>query len=81
MHEKGFSLEEYIQFIKAYSEDHKYLYEQIHGAKIEIYYVPAEDDKTQITIPDHCIHQVSGNNIDGFIVTIWGKLSDICDTS
>ena len=42
MQENGFSLEEYTQFIKAYLEDKKYLFEQAHRAEIEIYYVPAK---------------------------------------
>ena len=71
MQEKGLSLEEYIQFIKAYSEDNKYLYEQNHRARIEIYYVPAEGDNTLIKEPENCAYLISGNNIDGFIVTIW----------
>ena len=76
MQENGFSLEEYTQFIKAYLEDKKYLFEQAHRAEIEIYYVPAKDDKTLIKIPENCVYQISGNNIDGFVVTIWGKTDD-----
>ena len=71
MQENGLSLEEYTDFIKAHSENKKYHFVQSRGAEIEVYYVPAEDDKTLITIPDKCTHQISGNNIDGFVVTIW----------
>ena len=74
--ENGFSLEEYTQFIKAYLEDKKYLFEQAHRAEIEIYYVPAKDDKTLIKIPENCVYQISGNNTDGFVVTIWRKTDD-----
>lgn len=76
MQENGFSLEEYTQFIKAYLEDNKYLFEQAHRAGIEIYYVPAKDDKTLIKIPENCVYQISGNNIDGFVVTILRKTDD-----
>ena len=76
MQENGFSLEEYTQFIKAYLEDKKYLFEQAPRAGIEIYYVPAKDDKTLIKIPENCVYQISGNNIDGFVVTIWRKTDD-----
>lgn len=76
MQENGFSLEEYTQFIKAYLEDKKYLFEQAHRAEIEIYYVPAKDDKTLIKIPENCVYQISGNNIDGFVVTILRKTDD-----
>lgn len=71
MHEKGISLEEYTEFIKAYDENNKYLFRQTRGLDIEIYYVAANDDKTLITIPENCVYQVSGNNVDGFIVTLW----------
>ena len=77
MQENGFSLEEYTQFIKAYLEDNKYLFEQAHRAEIEIYYVPAKDDKTLIKIPENCVYQISGNNIDGFVVTIWRKSDEL----
>lgn len=69
--ENGFSLEEYITFIKAYRDDCRLLCEKLIGAEIEIYYVPANDDKTQIVVQEDCVYQISGNNIDGFIVTIW----------
>ena len=71
MQEKGFSLEEYTQFIKDYSEDNKYRFEQAGRPKIEIYYVPAKADKTQIKKPEKGAYQISGNNIDGFVVTVW----------
>jgi len=76
MQEKGLSLEEYTEFIKAYDENNKYLFEQAHRAEIEIYYVPANDDKTPINIPENCIYQISGNNTDGFVVTLWRKDGD-----
>ena len=57
-------------------EVNKYLFEQAPRAGIEIYYVPAKDDKTLIKIPENCVYQISGNNIDGFVVTIWRKTDD-----
>ena len=49
---------------------------QENGKVIEIFYVPARNDKIEIAIPDNCIYNVSGNNIDGLIVTIWRKDDD-----
>lgn len=69
--ENAFSLEEYIEFIKSYRDDCKFVYKQMQGFEIEIYYVPANDNKTLLTIPENYIYQISGNNIDGFIVTVW----------
>ncbi|MGX8774333.1 MAG: M15 family metallopeptidase [Bacillota bacterium] len=73
MQEKSLSLEEYMQFIKAYSEDSRYYYEKAGGDRIEIYYVHAEGDKTLIKKPERGAYQFSGNNVDGFVVTIWSE--------
>lgn len=72
----GYSLEEYIQFLKDYQKDCRFVYRETYGTEIEIYYVPACDNKTLITIPETCLYQISGNNIDGFIVTVWRKIDD-----
>lgn len=71
--EKGFSLEEYIEFVKAYTEQCRFSYKKAHESEAEIYYVTANDDKTLINIPKACDYQISGNNADGFIVTVWRK--------
>ena len=67
---KGLSLEEYTEFIKSYTEANKYLFNQTHGAEIKIFYVPANTAKTRVTIPEKCVYQISGNNTDGFFVTL-----------
>lgn len=41
--------------------------------EIEIYYVPANNNETTINIEENYVNQISGNNIDGFIVTVWRK--------
>ena len=74
--ENGFSLEEYTEVIKAYRDNCKFVYKEAFGGVVEIYYIPATDDKTPISIPKNCIYQISGNNIDGFIVTVWRKNDD-----
>lgn len=73
MDEKGFSLEEYMEFIKAYREDRRLTCRQGRETKIEVYYVPADSEETQVTFPDRSVYQVSGNNMDGFIITVWRK--------
>ena len=52
------------------------VYKEAFGAEVEIYYIPANNDKTLIAIPENCVYQISGNNIDGFIVTVWRKNDD-----
>lgn len=76
MEENGFSLEEYTQFIKTCREDNKFIYKHSSETGIEIYYVPANDDKIVIDIPENCVYQISGNNIDGFVVTLWRNAND-----
>lgn len=65
-------LEEYIEFLKQYhySEKH-YLYvqEQMH---VSVSYLKAEETRdTQFDIDDNIPYSVSGNNIDGYIITEW----------
>jgi len=71
MAEKGLSLEEYVDFIKAFGEENKYCCRQ---GEIEVYYVPAsEEGDTEILISSRAVYQISGNNADGFIVTAWKR--------
>ena len=76
MTERGLSLEEYTEFIKAYRDDCRFVYRQSLDARVEIYYIPANKEITFISMPDNCVYQTSGNNIDGFIITVWRKNDD-----
>lgn len=71
MKENNLVLEEYMEFVKAYCNEGKRYITNINSQEIEIFYVGAEDRLTRIELPDEAIYQVSGNNIDGFIVTLW----------
>lgn len=66
-----FCLEEYIPFLRDFPLGREPYTFTEKGKRIEIFYVRANEEQTTITIPDHCIYQISGNNVDGFIVTIW----------
>lgn len=68
MTDSGLTLEEYSDFIKNYTSEHPLMYNGI-----EMYYVPAAGESTEICLPENALYQLSGNNIDGFIVTIWRK--------
>lgn len=76
MEENDFSLEEYTEFMKAYREDNRLLYTEAVGDEAELYYVPANGDKIRIDLPEKCVYQISGNNVDGFIVTVWRRNHD-----
>ena len=44
------------------------------GRLAQVFYVPCEEDETEIQLPDGCC-QISGDNAGGFIVTAWGYLA------
>lgn len=73
MYNEGLVLEEYLELLK-----NEHSYDGIHlnidcddGNKYEIYYVPAsESGETEIILPSGYEYTVSGNNTDGFVVTV-----------
>ena len=69
------TLEEYIAWLKQFPYAGPHLQGRFRGRDIEIFYVPAtHSGPAAIAIPDQAPYQVSGNNEDGFIVTLWRKL-------
>lgn len=65
------SLEEYVQYLKKFHYNGKHYFVQEKTKMIEVFYVQAQSDNTTIDLPDNDLFQVSGNNVDGFIVTLW----------
>lgn len=66
MQDMNLCFEEYIDFLKQYTsvtKPFKYIYK---GISYEIYYCYGYD----VYVPDDKEYKVSGNNIDGFIVTV-----------
>jgi len=69
MKENHLCLEEYHQFIKQFSLYNPYTY--VSGSRIiEIFYVPLTSSQT-LCLKDNVYYQISGNNIDGAIITTW----------
>ncbi|WP_260288073.1 VanY-A/VanY-F/VanY-M family D-Ala-D-Ala carboxypeptidase [Peribacillus aracenensis] len=68
MEEKNFSLEEYLDFLK----EQKSISTTIHGEKYEISYYPVTKDTT-IHVPSNLHWEISGNNMDGVIVTVFPR--------
>ncbi|MBQ9898098.1 MAG: D-alanyl-D-alanine carboxypeptidase family protein [Ruminococcus sp.] len=60
-------LEEYIDFVRAYSYDAPYTY-TAGGATYCVYYTASEGDITSVRVPTTGTYSISGNNIDGYIV-------------
>lgn len=70
--QNGFALEEYCEFVKRFTQYGRKLRFTENGSDIEIYYVRAADEgATEVDIPENGVYRISGNNIDGFIVTVW----------
>ena len=64
-------LEEYIDFIKKYPYEGKHYIIKDKSKEIEVFYVLSDSDPITIELPENESYQISGNNVDGFIVTIW----------
>ncbi len=75
MKKNNLVLEEYVEFLKSYPYEGSHLITELKGQVVEIFYVGAgaelSSNYTTIEVQEDAIYQVSGNNIDGFIVTIW----------
>lgn len=69
MREKGLCLEEYVEYLKEFPFSGEHLKTRQGDTDYEIYYVPAEETDTQIPVPEGDTYRISGNNVDGFIVT------------
>jgi D-alanyl-D-alanine carboxypeptidase len=76
-------LEEYLELLKSYTYDGEHLMITDYDGEIyEVYYVPAESgyDSTMLPVPGDKKYTVSGNNTDGFIVTVdTGETGEIPD--
>ena len=70
MSERGLCLEEYIELLRQYRYDGEHLWFSEKPRRFEIFYVP-ERQFGPDAVPDCGCYQVSGNNVDGFIVTVW----------
>lgn len=76
MEERGLSFEEYIEFLKSYRYNCRFVFCACSGTEIEIYYVPVSTRGTLLILPGSDIYQISGNNIDGCIVTVWRNTNE-----
>lgn len=70
MTENDLTLEEYIALLYQYPADGKHLTFSYDGIHYEVYYAGANGEETEVEVPSDAMYTVSGNNWDGFIVTI-----------
>lgn len=73
MNDWGLSLEEYIDAIKQYAFNKNHLKVKYGQKTIEIFYVDMSSQIKTINLPDKVCYLISGNNVDGFIITLWGN--------
>lgn len=71
--EQGLTLEEYIESLKQYQQGSQ-LRCQVDNRQYDIFFLPIDgSDRIPVALPENSCCQVSGNNVDGLIVTLWGK--------
>ena len=69
-------LEEYIDLIREHPyerlNDHLEFTDD-NGKEYEVYFVKSDDgnEKTTVPVPTGVRYEISGNNVDGFIVTVY----------
>ncbi len=70
MHEMNYSLEEYLDAIKAYNFN-KRLDITVDDVEYSLYFVKETDAAVKgIPVPKNTTYEISGNNVDGYIVMI-----------
>ncbi len=70
MYNNDIVLEEYIELLKQYTFLGEHLKVTSNGKNYEIYYIPSEGAITKVYYPENKNYSISGNNVDGFIVTV-----------
>ncbi|USG64561.1 M15 family metallopeptidase [Brevibacillus ruminantium] len=72
MQREQLTLEEYTEYLKDFPYGGKHLHFDAGRHTAEIYYVRESAlSSGTIPIPDDTPCEVSGNNVDGFVVTVW----------
>ncbi len=72
MEQEGLVLEEYMDFIREYPYGRKARTYEQGGVKVSVSYLPASGgEETRLQTQEDIPCSVSGNNVDGFIITEW----------
>lgn len=64
------ALEEYIEEIKKYTQQAPLSFEGPSLFKYEIFFIPSNGHEQIINLPENVSCEISGNNTDGFIITL-----------
>lgn len=74
MQEQNLTLEEYTDYLKRFPYSGEHLRFRSGKWNYELFHVPVlPNEVVHVDIPDKTPFQVSGNNEDGFVVTLWGN--------
>ncbi len=67
-----FSLKDYLRFLKDYPMEGSHYDFTSPGLAVEIFYRRmGNGEKTMLKLPGNVPFMISGNNMDGFIITLW----------
>lgn len=69
--QNDFTLEEYIDYLKNFPFINEHLLVNHNGNIVEIYYCESKNTEITVTLSHDVPYEISGNNMDGFIITIW----------
>lgn len=72
----GLCFEEYIKLIKKFTPERPLTINAEMGRQYQVYYVKAQDTETDIPVPENSEYSISGNNVDGFIITVDGIFNE-----
>lgn len=73
MIQRGLALEEYLDIVKGYLVGEKHWQMEEKGRRLEIFYVPvAALGQASVQIPKQTLYHISGDNVEGCVVTLWG---------
>ena len=73
MYTNKMCMEEYMKLLKGYTYEENHLaITDGDGEEYEVYFVPSDDgsETTSVPVPANADYDISGNNEDGFIVTV-----------
>lgn len=72
MRKRGMTLEEYIVFLKQFPYGKRAFPVSDRKQDVSVSYLRAESrGKTPFLLPEHTAYKISGNNVDGYIITEW----------
>ncbi|MCR4645673.1 MAG: D-alanyl-D-alanine carboxypeptidase family protein [Oscillospiraceae bacterium] len=75
MHEEGLTLTAYIDALSTHPITDPYYWDD-GSTTWSVYYVPATAGTTEVPVPLNANYDISGNNVDGFIVTAEGRIGE-----